>query len=69
MVEKKKEYTKIQIDANNALTDDDLKILAIKELQAKPNSVKYSHSYLNYNEGSKLFVINELAYLNELYNY
>lgn len=68
-IEKKKEYTKIQIDTNNALVDDDFKILAIKELQAKPNSVKYSHSYLNYNEDSKLFVINELAYLNELYNY
>lgn len=68
-VEKKKEYTRIQIGVNNALEDEEVKLLAIRELQAKPNSVKYSHSYLNYNEGSKLFVFNDLAYMNEVYNH
>lgn len=68
-IDRKRKYTEHLIKTNNEISEEDVRTSCIEELQKKPDSIKYSHSYLNYSQPTERFMFNQLAYQNEFYNY
>lgn len=68
-IDRKRKYTEHLIKTNNEISEEDVRTSCIEELQRKPDSIKYSHSYLNYSQPTGRFIFNQLAYQNESYNY
>lgn len=60
--------TKMEIESNNSAVGE-LKKLRIKNNKSTQIMQKYSETYTLYDESQDKFILNELAYLNEIYSY
>lgn len=69
MLEEKRNLTKKDITDLNGIKDCQLKQLRIKKELQTQRMLKYSDTYTMYDEKEDKFVFNNLAYINEIYNY